>query len=170
MRKNALSICCFTCAAGAIGAFCRWLQNQLAFDETGLSAASAWNYIVPLVLIAAAVCFYCIVARYKRSGLEMTTDFYGTFDGSTRLFVPLAWVIGAAMLNRISGLFFDLMVTASIAAISLEAFKHREFLLPLALICVAGALVTYWYDLKVCRFLFPDYSDESFLTMNTAAR
>ena len=98
MRKNALSICCFTCAAGAIGAFCRWLQNQLAFDETGLSAASAWNYIVPLVLIAAAVCFYCIVARYKRSGLEMTTDFYGTFDGSTRLFVPLAWVIGAAML------------------------------------------------------------------------
>jgi len=97
MRKNALSICCFTCAAGAIGAFCRWLQNQLAFDETGLSAASAWNYIVPLVLIAAAVCFYCIVARYKRSGLEMTTDFYGTFDGSTRLFVPLAWVIGAAM-------------------------------------------------------------------------
>ena len=69
------------------------------------------------------------------------------------------------MLNRISGLFFDLMVTASIAAISLEAFKHREFLLPLALICVAGALVTYWYDLKVCRFLFPDYSDESFLTM-----
>jgi len=69
------------------------------------------------------------------------------------------------MLNRISGLFFDLMVTASIAAISLEAFKHKEFLLPLALICVAGALVTYWYDLKVCRFLFPDYSDESFLTM-----
>lgn len=69
------------------------------------------------------------------------------------------------MLNRISGLFFDVMVTASIAAISLEAFEHREFILPLTLICIAGALVTYWYNLRVCRFLFPEYSDESFLTM-----
>lgn len=69
------------------------------------------------------------------------------------------------MLNRISGLFFDLMVTASIAAINLEAFKHREFILPLLLICVAGALVTYWYNLRVCRFLFPSYAEESFLTL-----
>lgn len=69
------------------------------------------------------------------------------------------------MLNRISGLFFDIMVTASIAAISLEAFKHPEFVVPLILICVAGALVTYWYNLKICRRLFPDYFDEAFLSL-----
>jgi ESS family glutamate:Na+ symporter len=69
------------------------------------------------------------------------------------------------MLNRISGLFFDLMVTASIAAISLEAFSHREFIIPLTLICVAGAFTTYWYNLKVCRRLFPGYSDEAFLSL-----
>ena len=69
------------------------------------------------------------------------------------------------MLNRISGLFFDLMVTASIAAINLEAFKHREFVLPLVLICVLGAFTTYWYNLAVCRHLFPGYADEAFLSL-----
>ena len=57
------------------------------------------------------------------------------------------------------------MVTASIAAISLEAFKHKEFILPLVLICIAGAVITYWYNIRVCRVLFPDYSDEAFLSL-----
>ena len=35
------------------------------------------------------------------------------------------------MLNRISGLMFDVMVVASIAAIDLKAFKHVDILLPL---------------------------------------
>ena len=69
------------------------------------------------------------------------------------------------MLNRISGLMFDLMVVASIASIDLSAFRYKEFWLPLLLICVAGALVTYWYCRRLCRHLFPDYSDEMFLVM-----
>ena len=69
------------------------------------------------------------------------------------------------MLNRISGLMFDIMVVASIAAIDLSAFRHREFWLPLLLICIAGALVTYFYVRWICRRLFPDYSDEMFLAM-----
>ena len=69
------------------------------------------------------------------------------------------------MLNRISGTMFDLMVVASIAAIDLSAFKYREFWLPLLLICVVGALVSYFYCLIICRHLFPDYSDEAFLSM-----
>ena len=67
------------------------------------------------------------------------------------------------MLNRISGFMFDVMVVASIAAIDLSAFKHREFWLPLLLVCVAGAFVTYWYSMKMSKRLFPDYSDEEFL-------
>jgi ESS family glutamate:Na+ symporter len=69
------------------------------------------------------------------------------------------------MLNRISGLMFDVMVVASIAAIDLSAFRHREFWLPLLLICLAGALITYWYVRWICKRLFPDYSDEMFLAM-----
>ena len=69
------------------------------------------------------------------------------------------------MLNRISGLMFDIMVVASIAAIDLSAFRHRELWLPLMLICIAGALITYWYVRWICKRLFPDYSDEMFLSM-----
>lgn len=69
------------------------------------------------------------------------------------------------MLNRISGLMFDLMVVASIAAIDLSAFKHPEFLLPLILVCVLGAVVTYFYNKRITYYLFPDYKEESFLSM-----
>ncbi len=69
------------------------------------------------------------------------------------------------LLNRISGVMFDLMVVASIAAISLAAFEHIEFILPLILICAAGAFVTYFFVRFVSRKLFPDYADEEFLAM-----
>ena len=69
------------------------------------------------------------------------------------------------MLNRISGLMFDIMVVASIASINLSAFLYKEFWIPLLLICIAGAVVTYLYVDRVCRHLFPDYSDEMFLAM-----
>ena len=69
------------------------------------------------------------------------------------------------MLNRISGFMFDLMVAASIAAIDLSAFTHKEFVVPLMAICIAGMLITYWYNKKVCFRLFPDYPDESFLAL-----
>ena len=69
------------------------------------------------------------------------------------------------MLNRTSGLMFDIMVTASIAAIDLSAFKHKEFVLPLILICAAGFFVTYFYCKFLCPKLFPEYSDDAFLSL-----
>jgi len=69
------------------------------------------------------------------------------------------------MLSRISGLMFDLMVVASIAAIDLSAFTHKEFIIPLLTICVVGMFITYWYNKKVAFKLFPDYADESFLVL-----
>lgn len=69
------------------------------------------------------------------------------------------------LLNRISGLMFDIMVVASIAAIDLSAFRHTEFIVPLLLICGAGAVATYFYIRFVCRKLFKDYQDEEFLGM-----
>ena len=69
------------------------------------------------------------------------------------------------MLNRISGLMFDIMVVASIASIDLGAFRYKEFWIPLLLVCVAGMLVTYWYVNLVCKKLFPEYEEEEFLAM-----
>ena len=100
-----------------------------------------------LVGTAVAVLLRTIVGKLKAKGVvkrEYANDF---------------------MLTRISGAMFDLMVTSSIAAIELSAFRHPEFVLPLLLICVIGAIATYWYDLLLSRHLFPDYSDEAFLSL-----
>lgn len=69
------------------------------------------------------------------------------------------------MLSRIAGVMFDIMVTASIAAIDLSAFNHREFVIPLVLISIAGAVVSYIFLDKISAVLFPGYRDEAFLSL-----
>ncbi len=69
------------------------------------------------------------------------------------------------MQSRIAGFMFDVMVVASIAAIDLSAFTHVEFIVPLLLICVVGAGVTYAYLRYICPRVYPGYSDEAFLSL-----
>jgi ESS family glutamate:Na+ symporter len=69
------------------------------------------------------------------------------------------------MLSRISGVMFDIMVVASIAAISLSAFRHREFIIPLVIVCVVGATATFLQVRFITKRLFPNYQDEAFLSM-----
>jgi len=69
------------------------------------------------------------------------------------------------MQNRIAGFMFDLMVVASIAAIDLSAFRDHRFVLPLTLICVLGAVATYFYLRFVCKRVFPWYEHEAFLSL-----
>ena len=69
------------------------------------------------------------------------------------------------MQSRIAGFMFDMMVVASIAAIDLRAFTIREFIVPLSVICVAGAVVTYFLLRFTCKRLFPNYEDEAWLAM-----
>ena len=69
------------------------------------------------------------------------------------------------MQNRIAGFMFDLMVVASIAAIDLSAFARTEFIIPLSIICVVGAVVTYYYLRFLCRRVFPGYPHEAFLSL-----
>ncbi len=69
------------------------------------------------------------------------------------------------MLSRLSGVFFDIMVVASISAIDLSAFKRPEFIIPLILIGIAGTVVTYVQINHASNKLFPEYSAEQFLAM-----
>ena len=69
------------------------------------------------------------------------------------------------MQNRIAGFMFDIMVVASIAAINLKAFTRTEFIVPLLLICVIGAGLTYVYCNFYCKKVFPDYRHEAFLSL-----
>jgi ESS family glutamate:Na+ symporter len=67
------------------------------------------------------------------------------------------------LLNRISGSLFDFMIISGIAAIEIGVLK--SLIAPLVLICVIGTIVTYFYVLKTTRYLFPEYSEEAFLSL-----
>lgn len=69
------------------------------------------------------------------------------------------------MLERVSGLMFDVMVVAALACIDLSAFKEPKFIIPLVVMCLVGAIATYIYDKHVCDRLFPEYNDEAFLSL-----
>ena len=67
------------------------------------------------------------------------------------------------LLTRATNFFFDIMVTASIAAIRMDIIgKYWAVLLALG---IAGMVLSYVYVYFVCRKLFPHYVEQQFLAM-----
>ena len=67
------------------------------------------------------------------------------------------------LLTRATNFFFDIMVTAGIAAIRMSIVgKYWAVLL---VMCLLGMVVTYKYIHFVCRKLFPAYCEQQFLGM-----
>ncbi len=66
-------------------------------------------------------------------------------------------------LDRIAGTCFDIMIVAGTAAIDFN--NLRGLWLPLILTCTIGAVVTFFYVLRCCRKLYPDYEYEGFFSM-----
>jgi len=67
------------------------------------------------------------------------------------------------LLTRATNFFFDIMVTASIAAIRMSIIgKYWAVLLVMGLV---GLVITYVYVYFVCRKLFPGYVEQQFLAM-----
>lgn len=71
--------------------------------------------------------------------------------------------INSYMMNRISGLFFDVMIVAGIAAIDWQNLKG--LLWPLIIICTVGGVATFLYLKLVAKKIFPDYEHEMFFSM-----
>ncbi len=67
------------------------------------------------------------------------------------------------LLNRISGLAFDLMIVAGIASINMEDLSG--LLVPFLILAVLGAVVTYFFVRRLCQRLTPDFAEESFVAM-----
>ena len=67
------------------------------------------------------------------------------------------------LLTRASNFFYDIMVTASIAAIRMNIIgRYWAVLLTMGLV---GMAVTYLYVHFVCKKLFPKYAQQQFLAM-----
>jgi len=71
--------------------------------------------------------------------------------------------VNTFLMTRISGFFFDVMIVAGIAAIRIN--RLEEFAGVLIILCVLGAVATYFYIRLVCKKLFPEYAEEQFLGM-----
>ncbi|MBQ5760180.1 MAG: hypothetical protein IIV85_00335 [Clostridia bacterium] len=67
------------------------------------------------------------------------------------------------LLTRTSNMFFDIMVTAGIAAIRLDMLEDYWGIL--VIVGIAGLIVTYAYNRFVAVKLFPEYAEEQFLMM-----
>jgi len=66
-------------------------------------------------------------------------------------------------LDRIAGTCFDVMIVAGTAAIDFN--NLRGLWLPLVLVCAVGAVATFFYVLRCCKKLYPDYPYEGFFSM-----
>ena len=82
MRKNALANLAIVVGAGAFGSFCRWLQNQIAFDENGLSTNSPLNILVFLVVLGAAIWFFLIVQGIHEKNMTVSDNVRTALKGT----------------------------------------------------------------------------------------
>lgn len=87
----------------------------------------------------------------------------GIINGFRKAGIMKREYINNYLLNRISGFFFDIMIVAGTAAINFNEFNG--FALPYILVCTIGAVVTFWFVLKACKHLYPNYVYEGFFSM-----
>ena len=64
-------------------------------------------------------------------------------------------------MDRISGFAFDMMIIAGVAAIDIEVVAKYAWVI--ALLCVVGAVVTFFYVSIICKRCFGKYRHEAFL-------
>ena len=93
--------------------------------------------------VIAAVLYKNIVKFFKKNNM-MHREYCNTF-----------------LLNRISGFAFDLMIVSGVCAIQIHLLKN--FIVPIIILGVVGALVTFIYQRFVTKRLFPEYEHFQFL-------
>lgn len=93
----AVKLILYVICAGTFGAFTRWMQVMLTFDETGLNSKSAWNVLVPLVIIAAAFVFLFRIDDLKKHRYYVSKDLTVIFHREGKLFVLIPWALGGLM-------------------------------------------------------------------------
>lgn len=130
MQKKPLMFCGFTAMMGIFGAFLRWLQNMLAFEEDTLLAVtySPWHFIVILYLLGFAVFLWRFVQHYKE--YEMPMQYPDSFRCDSKI-----W--------KMSSIFFSILMCfgALIAMFrSVTTDKGNIFELVLGLFAVVCAI------------------------------
>ena len=94
-------------------------------------------------------------------GVLLTLPAKAILNGLYKKGVVKKRVVNNYMMDRISGLAFDLMIVAGVAAIQLPLLA--EYWGVLLLLALFGTVLTFFYVNFVCKKLFPSYRHEQFL-------
>ena len=97
MHKKSLEITCYVCGAGAFGVFFRWLQVMMAFDDQGLNEKSAFNLLVPVIILASAWMFNRFLNQFKAEKLYVHSDYCQALFNPGKLFAIARWTAGIVM-------------------------------------------------------------------------
>ena len=122
MHSKSLEITCYVCGAGAFGVFFRWLQVMMAFDEQGLNEKSAFNVLVPLIILAAAWMFNRFINQFRAQRLYVDKDYCQALYNPGKLFAAARWTAGGLM-----------MIGALVLFIAAETDVNAELLRILAI-------------------------------------
>ena len=98
MHKKSLEITCYVCGAGAFGVFFRWLQVMMAFDEQGLNEKSAFNVLVPLMIIASAWLFNRFLNQIRAEKRYVDKEYCEALFNPGRIFAAARWAAGLLMM------------------------------------------------------------------------
>lgn len=94
-------------------------------------------------------------------GVLLTLPAKAILNGLYKKGVVKKRIVNNYMMDRISGLAFDLMIVAGVAAIQLPLLA--EYWGVLLLLALFGTVLTFFYVNFVCKKLFPSYRHEQFL-------
>lgn len=97
MHKKSLEITCYVCGAGAFGVFFRWLQVMMAFDEQGLNEKSAFNVLVPLMILTAAWLFLRFLNQIRAERRYVCEEYCEALFNPGKLFTAARWTAGIIM-------------------------------------------------------------------------
>lgn len=120
-----LEVCCYVAGAGSFGVFIRWLQNQLAFTETGLAEKSSFHVIVVLYILAMAYVFLRFVDRERNERRSLPESFWEALANPGKLYAAVRWAagglvcLGAVLLFAASEVDKDVTLLRVLAALGL---------------------------------------------------
>ena len=129
MHKKSLEITCYVCGAGAFGVFFRWLQVMMAFDEQGLNEKSAFNLLVPLMILASAWLFKRFIKQIRNEKLFVSKEYCDALYNPGKLFSIIRWTAGIVM-----------ALGAIVLFVAAETDVNAELLRVLALLALASGI------------------------------
>ena len=97
LQMRALETCCYIVGAGAFGVFIRWLQNVAGTNDDQLYNDSLWSFLVPLVMIIAALVFVGMVRKLGKDRLYVDEDVCEALKNSGRIYQAIRIAIGVIM-------------------------------------------------------------------------